>query len=106
MHEFGADRSAIVSARLVGGFTGEPLKVLCFEGLQQAERIEIRFEVAPPAERVENQFAILAGWRRVLRSSRCFAWSFRFQCSSVCHVACPQASIVPHQRNRRYAMAA
>src|SRR2546430_14861178 len=58
MHEIGADGIAVGTTGLLGGFAGQCFQVRMLQRLEQAERVERCFQIAPAAEGVEHAFAL------------------------------------------------
>src|SRR5712692_2901917 len=58
VHEFRADGAAVDAAGFLGGFTGEVCKVRLLERAEEAEGVEMGFEVAAAAEGVEDALAV------------------------------------------------
>ena len=58
MHEIGADGIAVDTTGLLGGFAGQCFQVRMLQRLEQAERVERCFQIAPAAEGVEHAFAL------------------------------------------------
>ena len=55
---------------LVGCSAGQIIELGIFEGLEQAKRIDVRLKITPPAERLQDAFAILAAVCRGLLRGR------------------------------------
>jgi len=64
VHELGADSAAVDFASFVGAGASQVVELGIFEGLEQAEGVEVSLEISPAAEGFEDAlavFTVLAG---------------------------------------------
>src|SRR5262249_57414059 len=92
MHEIRATRAAADAPSHLRSFSGESLQIGMLQWLEHAQRIEIRFQIAPPSKRIESPLSFCSVGGLACPVSRgpldrfcCLGRLFFCKCRTVCH---------------------